>query len=253
MQTEDKSIATRIPMEGGTKINMYFGDTVIPGVLNDSETAKALIEKLPMTQHMSRYSHDFCGVTEELPHNEEDVHYGWLNGDIDYALNAPYFTILFEDEDVSEQYGDQVNIGVITCPLSDIAALDGSFDVRIELAEWDVPEPTNEEIQNEYNYYLAEQLTKKLLGAGNDQKKIDKIGDAIISLREERQAIFADAAARQGLRDKVNDLVAFLDEQTMEITEYSETLVRRLIEKIIVYDEKLTVEFKSGLEINVDA
>ena len=135
MQTEDKSIATRIPMEGGTKINMYFGDTVIPGVLNDSETAKALIEKLPMTQHMSRYSHDFCGVTEELPHNEEDVHYGWLNGDIDYALNAPYFTILFEDEDVSEQYGDQVNIGVITCPLSDIAALDGSFDVRIELAE----------------------------------------------------------------------------------------------------------------------
>ncbi len=75
----------------------------------------------------------------------------------------------------------------------------------------------------------------------------------IISLREERQAILADAAARQGLRDKVNDLVAFLDEQTTEITEYSETLVRRLIEKITVYDEKLTVEFKSGLEIDVDA
>ena len=97
MQTEDKSIATRLPMEGGTKINMYFGDTLITGVLNDSETAKALIEKLPMTQHMSRYSHDFCGVTEELPYNEDDVHYGWLNGDIDYALDAPYFTILFED------------------------------------------------------------------------------------------------------------------------------------------------------------
>ena len=135
MQTEDKSIATRIPMEGGTKINMYFGDTLITGVLNDSETAKALIDKLPMTQHMSRYSHDFCGVTEELPYNEDDVHYGWLNGDIDYALNAPYFTILFEDEDVSEQYGYQVNIGVITCPIADIAALQGSYDVRIELAE----------------------------------------------------------------------------------------------------------------------
>ena len=47
MQTEDTSMPTRIPMEGGTKINLYFGDTVIPGVLNDSETAKALIEKLP--------------------------------------------------------------------------------------------------------------------------------------------------------------------------------------------------------------
>ena len=135
MQTEDKSMPTRIPMEGGTKINMYFGDTLITGVLNDCDTAKAFIEKLPMTQHVSRYSHDFCGVTEDLPYNEDEVHYGWLNGDIDYAINAPYFTILFEDEDKSEQYGDQVNIGVITVPLSVIAALEGSYDVRIELAE----------------------------------------------------------------------------------------------------------------------
>ena len=135
MQTDDKAMPTRLPMEGGTKINMYFGDTLITGVLNDCETAKAFIEKLPMTQHVSRYSHDFCGVTEDLPYNEDEVHYGWLNGDIDYAINAPYFTILFEDEDVSEQYGDQVNIGVITVPLSEIAALNGSYDVRIELAE----------------------------------------------------------------------------------------------------------------------
>ena len=135
MQTDDKKMPTRLPMEGGTKINMYFGDTLITGVLNDCDTAKAFIEKLPMTQHVSRYSHDFCGVTEDLPYNEDEVHYGWLNGDIDYAINAPYFTILFEDEDKSEQYGDQVNIGVITVPLSEIAALEGSYDVRIELAE----------------------------------------------------------------------------------------------------------------------
>ena len=135
MQTDDKAMPTRLPMEGGTKINMYFGDTLITGVLNDCETAKAFIERLPMTQYVSRYSHDFCGVTEDLPYNEDEVHYGWLNGDIDYAINAPYFTILFEDEDVSEQYGDQVNIGVITVPLSEIAALNGSYDVRIELAE----------------------------------------------------------------------------------------------------------------------
>ena len=135
MQTADKSMPTRIPDENGTKINMYFGDTVIPGVLNNSETAKALIEKLPLTQTVNRYSHDFCGVTEKLPYNENEEHYGWLNGDIDYATDAPYFTILFEDEDVSEQYGNQVNIGVITCPLEQIANLSGSFDVRIELAE----------------------------------------------------------------------------------------------------------------------
>ena len=135
MQTDDPTMPTRLPPENGTKILLHFGDTVIPGVLNDSETAQALIAKLPYTQHMSRYSHDFCGVTEDLPYNEEEEHYGWLNGDIDYATDAPYFTILFEDQDESEIYGSQVNIGVITCPLSDIAALNGSYDVLIELDE----------------------------------------------------------------------------------------------------------------------
>ena len=40
-------------------------------------------------------------------------------------------------------------------------------------------------------------------------------------------------------------------EQTEAITEYSETLVRRLIERITVYDEMLVVGFKSGLQVEV--
>ena len=134
MQTEDRAMPTRV-IENGTKIVMHFGDTVIPGVLNDSETARALIAKLPYTVRMNSYSHDFCGVTEELPYKESEVHYGWLNGDIDYAINAPYFTILHSDEENSEQYGYQVNIGVITCELEKIRALRGNYDVRIELAK----------------------------------------------------------------------------------------------------------------------
>jgi hypothetical protein len=136
MQTEDKAVATRVPPEHGTKIRIRFGDSaVINGVLNDSETAQALIKKLPYTVRMSRYSHDFCGITEELPYKETEVHYGWLNGDIDYAADAPYFTILFKDEENSEQYGCQVNIGVITSPIADIDALHGSYKVTVELAE----------------------------------------------------------------------------------------------------------------------
>lgn len=135
MQTDDPTMPTRI-IENGTKINMHFGDTIIPGILNDSDTAKALIEKLPYTVHMNSYSHDFCGVMpDDLPYNEEEVHYGWLNGDIDYAIDAPYFTILHSDEDISEKYGYQVNIGVITCELSKIRDLSGGYDVLIELAE----------------------------------------------------------------------------------------------------------------------
>lgn len=36
-----------------------------------------------------------------------------------------------------------------------------------------------------------------------------------------------------------------------EVTEYDDSLVRRLIERITVYDDHFTVEFKSGIETDV--
>lgn len=135
MQTDDPSMPTRV-LEEGTRINMHFGDTVIPGILNDSTTAQAFIKMLPLTVQESRYSHDFCGsMGEELPFDEEDERYGWLNGDIAIGTDVPWFTILFADEEISEQFGNLVNIGVIDCELSAISDLNGSYDVLIELAE----------------------------------------------------------------------------------------------------------------------
>lgn len=52
---------------------------------------------------------------------------------------------------------------------------------------------------------------------------------------------------KHDFQERMEDLISFLDEQTEAVEEYSEALARRLIEKITVYDEKLVVEFKSGL------
>ena len=99
----------------------------------------------------------------------------------------------------------------------------------------------------------VKQKQTELLDAGKDQSKIDEIGDVIMTLREKRQTILTEAAMRKDIQDRIEDLTSFLDEQVETVTEYSDTLVRRLIEKITVCDEKLIVEFKSGLEIEVDA
>lgn len=93
----------------------------------------------------------------------------------------------------------------------------------------------------------------ELLEAGTDQDRIDEIGDEIMNLRDERQCILTDAALKHELQDRIEDLAAFLDEQTEAVTEYSEPLARRLVEKVTVYDEKLVVEFKSGLSVDVEA
>lgn len=93
---------------------------------------------------------------------------------------------------------------------------------------------------------------QELLEAGHDDALNDRIGDKIISHREENQNLMTIAAKPQELQERLEDLDNFLDEQTEAITEYSEVLVRRLIEKITVYDEKLVVEFKSDLQIEVE-
>ena len=55
-----------------------------------------------------------------------------------------------------------------------------------------------------------------------------------------------------GICVKDIDMGAFLRERSTAITEYDEPLIRQLIEKVTVYEDKLTVEFKSGVTVDVD-
>ncbi len=50
---------------------------------------------------------------------------------------------------------------------------------------------------------------------------------------------------------RLDVLVAFLADQTIEVTDYDEGLVQQLIEKIMFYDDHFAFEFKSGLVTEV--
>ena len=58
-------------------------------------------------------------------------------------------------------------------------------------------------------------------------------------------------ANRAAMKQRLDELEAFLDEHQEPVTDYDEGLVRRLIERITVYDGRLVFEFKSGLETEV--
>ena len=127
--------ATR-KIEGGTPITLTIGNTVIPATLNDSKSSKDLISRLPYTVKLRRFAHDYCGVMKEpLAYDKKDVHNGWMNGDIDFATDGNYFTILYKDEDISQQFGYQVNLGVINAPLSVMDTLGEDITIKIELAK----------------------------------------------------------------------------------------------------------------------
>jgi len=44
----------------------------------------------------------------------------------------------------------------------------------------------------------------------------------------------------------------FFNEQSCELEEYDEQLVRRLIEKVTIHDGRVEVEFKSGISIDIE-
>lgn len=98
---------------------------------------------------------------------------------------------------------------------------------------------------------LAEQQ-KELLKLANAKKDYSKVADEIDRLREERQGILMKEADREGRRQRIEEMKDFLQEKADTPLEYNEQLGRRLIEKVTVYEDKVAVEFKSGLETDVE-
>ena len=96
-----------------------------------------------------------------------------------------------------------------------------------------------------------EELQQELLKRANAGQDYEDLADEIDHLREKKQEVMAENAEREGQKQRIAEMQQFLAGQTQDITEYDEQLVRRLIEKIMVYDEKVIVEFKSGTSVDV--
>lgn len=95
---------------------------------------------------------------------------------------------------------------------------------------------------------LQQELLKKI----NAKENYDDIADEILKLRELQQKSALNSAARNELLNRITDLQEFIKNQSATITDFDEKLVKRLIEKIQVFDDKLVFEFKTGLTIDIN-
>ena len=97
-----------------------------------------------------------------------------------------------------------------------------------------------------------EEQQQELLKRANARQDYEDLADEIDRLRELKQNAMVESSEREGLKQRIAEMKQFLAEQTEQIEEYDETLVRRMIEKITVYEDKFTVEFKSGTRVDVE-
>ena len=96
-------------------------------------------------------------------------------------------------------------------------------------------------------------LQKELLKKVNQKDDYDAIADEILRLRDQRRQAEVDSVIKDEQMKQIRDLQDFVKNQPSTITEFDETLVSRLIAKITVFDDHFTVEFKSGITINIEA
>lgn len=67
-----------------------------------------------------------------------------------------------------------------------------------------------------------------------------------------KQKNFTDTAVRDEQVKRINELNDFISQQDAELTEFDESLARRWLKEIVVWDDRFSVELKSGLAIDID-
>ena len=95
-------------------------------------------------------------------------------------------------------------------------------------------------------------VQEELLKVANAKEDYTDLADRVEELRNEKEKILLNIAEEKNGQSRLKEIEEFLNNQEIEIENYDEELVRKLVEKIVIYEENLKVVFKSGLEVEIN-
>ena len=97
-----------------------------------------------------------------------------------------------------------------------------------------------------------EELQHELLRLASTKAAYDSVANEIYRLRELRQETLASNSERQNRRQRIAEMMEFLNSQSSILFEFDDKLVRRIVNRVTVYGGRLKVEFKTGTEVSVE-
>ena len=103
---------------------------------------------------------------------------------------------------------------------------------------------------------IEELLTEKqrvLVSLSPEDPRYEAVADEIYGLRDRKQQVLMDDANRETAVRRAEELMEFVRAQEDEIEKYDDSLVRKLIEKVTVYDDRINVAFKYGVDVDIEA
>ena len=98
---------------------------------------------------------------------------------------------------------------------------------------------------------MLEEKQKELISLANKGKDFESLADEIEELREKRQTLLVEDASLSGENERINELIEFICTNKYRTLLYDDTLVRKIIQNVTVYDDHFVICFKSGIEIGV--
>ena len=96
-------------------------------------------------------------------------------------------------------------------------------------------------------------LQQELLNRANNREAYDDVAEEIFHLRELQQQTDSDETTKAIQMERIKELQDFIGQQSNELTEFDEKLVKRWLRQITIWDDHYTVELKSGRSIDVPA
>ena len=91
------------------------------------------------------------------------------------------------------------------------------------------------------------------MNRANNRETYDDVAEEIFHLRELQQQTDSDETTKAIQVERIKELQDFIGQQSNELTEFDEKLVKRWLRQITVWDDHYTVELKSGVSIDVPA
>ena len=97
-----------------------------------------------------------------------------------------------------------------------------------------------------------EELQQELIAKTNRRQAYDAIANEIFRLREQKEKAEANLRGQKEGLDRIKELQDFIKKQSSNLTEFDESLVRKLIKSIHVFPDHFAIKFKSGISIDIN-
>lgn len=96
--------------------------------------------------------------------------------------------------------------------------------------------------------FLQKELMKLVVG----NESYNDVAEEIHNLRDRKLQLATENSMRNNEQKRTDALLEFIENQDSELKDYDEKLVRRVVEEVTVYNNRLVVKLKSGAEIEVE-